>query len=446
MLLKHLFVLPTSHTPPLWTYPSPVWPDAQIDPDVLQKGFQKAIDLLPVVAARLVRKNGVLTLSTVNSKGAKLTICEVNCPMPSESAKSSAWNAYFESDIQPRFKEPYSRPLLSARLNLFRSTEGGGCALCVNFAHLLADGSSCLDFLKAWSYYCGKESGNQEWLPKQEPKVPLLSRSIPVDVIPKSKEDIAKYKDQRESFAQALHGTIATFKSLFLVDDYIDLRIKSKDLAELKQKWSAELEQSSKWVSSFEVLMTLLLALLMKTDGKTQLTYRAIVNIRERSQLAPKEYFGNALSYPQFQMNMNNNSLAECAFGFHEQLRMYLADESELNRPHFAAEYFKPLSHPIFILDRARYVQPFMRAATEGQPVVNSWIGFDWFGVDFGLNGTQPSFLRVASTFRSHRHVHTFPSSSNGDITIRIQMPPSKIEKFKSVLKDLGFADIVQPI
>lgn len=230
-------------------------------------------------------------------------------------------------------------------------------------------------------------------------------------------------------------------------DEVADFVLSAQDFAKLKQQMSAKLEKP-KWISSYEALMSLLLRALAIADGsadhKRKVTARSIANIRGRSPLASKEYFGNALSYPPFKFDSSRNiELSETAFAFHESLRQGLEDVEELNRSHVHAEKYLR-AHPMrtrWLLNRAGFASPFLQSVVNRQPVVNSWIGFDWFGMRFGSSET-PKFLKVSETFRHHRHIHAFPSNSQGDITVRMNISKKTMKKFRLALKELGVGEM----
>jgi hypothetical protein len=413
------------------------WKTKQIDPEVLKKGLQRTLDIFPIAASRLVPKQRLLSpisrvafsnliFSNVGSKGALLEVERVDESMPDEAAPSKSWNKYFVKHTFRRIAEPFGVPLLAARLTLFGNS---GCTLCVSVSHVLGDGAAIHHLLSTWSFCCGQAIGSEILLPSKAPSPPVLEREIPL--IDKWKKNPTA-RSGRVSKSRTVRAGAVLLTHL-KVDRVQDFRLDTSGLSEIKQTLSEKIEKP-KWISSYEAIMSVLLRALATADRRKQLSCRAIVNVRGRTTLFHPDYFGNALSYHKFTFE-NKGEVAETAFAFHESLRTGIQDSANLEHPHLEAEHVKYKGKLSNIWDRARWTQPFFASVLEGEPIINSWIGFDFFNMDFGLSGVKPDLLRVATSFRNHRHIHLYPISPNGDIAIRVQLPAHTMRAFKKALK-----------
>jgi len=419
-----------------------IWPSHQLNFDVLKAGLDELLERFPVAAGRLVRKNGQIRVSCKNSQGAALQFHQSSEKMPSPEAPSSAWTKYFVGSVHRAFRDPFNTALLGARLTTFTD---GGCVLCVNVAHCVADGAGIEALLQSWSHYCGKASEQTVLMPPQEPPAPVLDRSIPKELVPQAKEHVKKYHKERASYSSVVVTGLTLIAKYKRLDALKDFKLTAADLAVLKQELSEKLEKP-KWISSYEAIMSLILRSLAYADGRKSITCRCIVNIRGRSKLAPKEYFGNALTYHEVVVP-NEGAPSDTAFAFHEGLRSGLGDEEKLNLPHVAAEYFVNHKNEFnHTLSRARYVRPFFLSVSDGEPVVNSWLIFNFFNMDFGLSGQAATYMRVAPTFRQHRHVHMFPSSADGDIMLRMTLPPDTMERFIAALAHFNLDKVLKEV
>jgi len=420
-----------------------VFPDSHIDETALKTALEKTLDVFPVAASRLVGYTlyGHFQFSCVKSRGARLEFETVssshasNGKLPTETDPAKSWNRFFVKTTFRPLWVPKRMPLLSARLTTF---ESGGCVLAVSFAHVLADGAAILHFMKTWSHLCGLEAGASVMLPAEMPLQPVLDRSIQEKK--PSGMNVRHLRKEKYSNIRTLSTSVVLVTHM-KTDEMADFRLSVEHVARIKQTLSAQLEKP-KWISSYEAIMAVLLRALAMADRRKEMTCRAIVNIRGRTPLVPKEYFGNALSYHAFTFK-NEGEISTTAFEFHESLRAGLEQVDDLNRPHFAGKHFisDGLIKSKTILEHVGFTKPFFDSVSRGDPVVNSWVGFDWFNIDFGLGGTAPRFLRVATSFRNHRHVHVYPSNAEGEMMVRMQLPRRTMEAFRRAVDALGFAD-----
>lgn len=420
------------------------WKDKQLDANVLKQALDKTLDRFPIAAARIVPKHrhlspitkfafSELIFSNVGSKGALLEIQTVPEVMPKESAPSVAWNKYFPPHTFRILGEPFNIPLFAARLTKFSD---GGCCLCVSITHALADGAAILNIMSTWSYYCGVVNNSEVIFPKECPPSPVLTRAI---------EDLTEFTKDLPNVEPGIAGRYRTafgggiLNAHLISDTVVDFKLQTEDMAMIKQILSEKLEKP-KWISSYEAIMSVLLRSLATADKREVLSCRALINIRGRTKIAHKDYFGNALSYHKFTFN-NAGEISETAYAFHESLRGALQDPTSLEHSHLHAEYLKRNGGHSNAWDRARWTRPFFHSVWEGEPVVNSWVGFDLFNMDFGMNGVKPHFLRVATSFRNHRHIHLYPTTPDGDLAVRMQLSSSSMKRFKKALKDSGFGE-----
>jgi len=407
------------------------WPSKQLDENVVKAALIKTLDLFPIACSRVVSKTvgskSKLVFSNIGSQGAIFEVSRVNQTIPDGNKSSQAWTRHFSRHTSGMSGRPFNRPLLSARLTRFKD---GASALCVTFGHVLADGGGLLTFLKTWSNLCGEEINAEKRLPQERQPVPLIDRSEPVGNFTK----LPSHETAREDYFATL-SCVSKLVYHYFNSEMVDFKFTPEGVAKLKQRMSPSFKESQ-WVSTFEAVAAAVLRALAIAENEKEMTCRTIVNVRGRTDWAKPEYFGNALSYPVFSFP-SKGELGETALAYHDALRIALQNREELSYGHCQAQAWLNEADNPKTIHRLQWLRPFLRAAGRTEPVVNSWVGFGFFDLDFGLNGERPQTLRVGPTFRTSRHVHFFPSNLNGECTLRMLLPAATMEKFKKALKTL---------
>jgi shikimate O-hydroxycinnamoyltransferase len=416
-----------------------VFPNVQLSPDVLRRALAKTLDLFAPAASRIVRENGNfffsdLAFSCQDSPGAVFEFEQYAGDMPSEKAHANQWSRHFTESTFRFLSEPIGIPLFTARLTHFAD---GGSVLAVTIAHALADGSAIISFLQTWSHLCGLEANAEIVLPREMPIPPVIYRPLKINGLPNKKDS----RDLHNRFHTVRGGARALVMNT--TDAVVDFYLSKNDLAEFKRKLSEDIPKPE-WISSYEALMSALLRALATSERRGEMTCRAMINIRGRSHAAPLGYFGNAITFHRFKLK-NQGSVSETALAFHNSLRAALDDPDGLDQPHFAAERYLQKGAFRNMLDRSRWVT-FLTSLLYCHPIVNSWVGFDWFDLDFGTGGIQPSYMRVAPSFRHRRHIHVFPASRDGEVMIRMQLSNKTMNRFREALKDMGLSAIFKEV
>ena len=75
---------------------------------------------------------------------------------------------------------------------------------------------------------------------------------------------------------------------------------------------------------------------------------------------------------------------------------------------------------------------------SEDNCVINSWVGYPWLSVNFGLDSSKGAdYIRLPAFFRFRRHVHIYPKTDNA-FFLRMQLPKETMDRFKQSLNSCG--------
>jgi len=174
--------------------------------------------------------------------------------------------------------------------------------------------------------------------------------------------------------------------------------------------------------------------LLARASRVADMQGMSVVNLRGRSTLFPKDYFGVALGLHHVTVAANA-PLNQAALALHNSLRAGLADVSTMEKPMVLAEIYAPQKSSKYLgrLSRARAIPEFKVSLAAGVPMLNSWVGYSWLDVTFGT-GAKTQFMRVPPDFRVRRQIHIFPRAAN-EFQLRLQLPKAEMKRFMDELK-----------
>ena len=421
------------------------WKHHRLDFETLKQGLRRTLNRVPTAAGRVrASTKGSMVISNVSSDGCLLEF-QLAKRMPSEDASTAEWAAYGPGEpLIPM--EPIEVPLVTATLTHFSE---GGCCLFVRMSHLLTDGAGVVKFMQMWSWETAQVAVCSSPLPAQRPADLCCDHDLSskkANAPPLEKEDL----DLRLTLPQVLKF----FRLAFLTkatDDVADFEFDVQAMENLKKNAQRSLGEG-KWVSSYEAFMALALSCLAQAEGKSSIGTRAVVNIRGRSKLFDDNYFGVGLSVHEAEdIPTGTGCVADTAWALHESLRQGLKEMTKMEKVVLIPEHFQASSTSFLgsllggrelMADRARYLSVWDNCITKDLPVINSWVGYPWFELNFGLQGgpeaSRPDFMRVPPEFRFRRHVHLSPKSATV-YQLRMQLPKALMEKFRATFKASGF-------
>jgi hypothetical protein len=422
-----------------------VWKEKKLDFELLRQGLQRVLNRVPIAAGRVRAGARAMEVTTVGSEGVLFEF-QLAKTMPSEEDTADAWKTFGPpSPMIPL--EPIAVPLIHATLTHF---ESGGCSLFVRFSHLLTDGSGMVSFMHLWSWETALATNSDDALST------ALPSSSPSDVIcghqlrsGLDSSDLAqKDLDGRLTIAQTFKFMLS-FVRISVTDEVADFEFTLDQFNELKRTVQSNLSKDQ-WVSSYEAFMALVLKSLAKADGKSNIDTAAVVNIRGRSKLFPQNYFGVGLSVHEIKGLNTTESVAKTAFALHESLRNGLEEMTAMEKLVLIPEKWQAsnlgslgslLNGREGMLSRARYLTVWEKCISEDCTVINSWYGYPWLEINFGLLGgkeSRPNFMRIPKEFRFRRHIHLAPKSES-ILQLRMQLPSSTMSKFRSAFRETGF-------
>ena len=417
-----------------------VWKNRWIDFENLRIGMERTLNRIPAAAGRIiVGKNGGLEISNHNTEGCLLEFQERSGFLPSDDVGSNIWSKYgFSEPLIPL--EPFGRALISAKLTHFRD----GCSLFVNFSHVLTDGDAMVKFMQIWSWETGLASNSISILPKENPEeVDCDHRLRKIEGVPTEFDQ--KDYDKKLTLMQVLKF-MAKVPIITATDEVCDFEFSNEQWQATKNLVQKELGQKQ-WVSSYEAIMGVILKCLAEADGVDTIRGRVVVNIRGRSKLFPKNYFGCGLSAHEFENISTQEPPSKIAFALHESLRAGIEDMKEMEKLHLLPESIGAhkcgmigslLGGRLGMVERARYLSVWEKNISEDNCVINSWVGYPWLSVNFGLDSSKGAdYIRLPAFFRFRRHVHIYPKTDNA-FFLRMQLPKETMDRFKQSLNSCG--------
>lgn len=420
-----------------------VWKTEQLDFERLRMGLQRTLNRIPTAAGRIRAGKNRMMVSNVGSAGCLLEL-QKDKRMPDEDAHSSAWCKYGVLEpIIPR--EPIDVPLVTATLTHF---DEGGSSLYVRFSHVLMDGASMVAFMQMWSWETGLAHYSAETLkhtlPAQSPPQPECSHALPAKDIPLSTVDL----EQRLTLFRTLRFFAMVCYNR-VMDEVADFEFTLESWDELKRSVQQNLPKGS-WVSSYEAFMGLVLQSMAKAEKRETYEARAVVNIRGRSPLFCKEYFGVGLSVHKMEGLPVDDNASTTAHAIHKSLREALKDTTEMEKLVKLPEAFGAIDTGLMgrlldgrerAIDRARFLAVWENCIAENKCVINSWVGYPWLEMNFGMEGgkaSRPNYMRVPPEFRFRRHIHIAPVSETR-FQLRMQLPAALMADFRRELAASGF-------
>ena len=217
------------------------------------------------------------------------------------------------------------------------------------------------------------------------------------------------------------------------INHVADFRMSMRAYEAVKKRVSASLPKGQ-WVSSYEALMGTLLHALALADGTSDVRVRAVINMRGRSSLVPKDYFGCAIAAPAFTFK-RPDSPTDTAAALHDSLRATLEDTRALDAFHAVPE--RAGLHANYMLKSTRHVglKQWYDCVSRGTPLLNSWLAYDFLDLDFGC-GARPSGMRVPSSFRFTRQIWAAALSAE-ELCVRVELEPSTMARFKAICRTL---------
>jgi len=413
--------------------------DEILDVDGLKNGMQEAINRIPVYAGR-IRKFQKVPQFRITLEGSKGAFLEIRDAKPNESVPETAsnpgtnsWSPFFFATKDVLFESTSSDPGVSARVVFFR--EENITILTTSFTHSFGDGDAITLFLNTWSHFCGGPNP----LPGKEPPLPVLDRSVKFD------EAILETVQDRE--VRLSSSELSTVPTAAIVNAFrtviLDFTIKIGEVKAMKDKVGAMLPEG-KWVSSYEVMMAMLLKLLHIADygkkaGSRTITTRILTNTRSRNNIDVANYIGNALAFVPLNIpataHSSGNWLADTALFIHDSLRKQLGEKDKLDEIHYQFESQVRKGALGGAISRLALTRPFYLHLLTTLSVCNSWLGYNWFDVTFSGSG-KPSLMHVPKSF-SMRRMNFVAPRTPFEVLVRMHLSKARAARFKRAVEEL---------
>ncbi|CAK9048436.1 Uncharacterized protein SCF082_LOCUS26985, partial [Durusdinium trenchii] len=417
-----------------------------LDVQHLVKGLELTLERFPIMAGGVVRdpKSKRYKVVMEGSKGVCLQVRSSSLPPPEHAEDPSvlSWDKFFPPEADGGFKEPSQRAALRASVTLF--PEYNTSIICLGFVHCVTDGEALVNVLHTWSYLTSQIAG-VEPRPAKLPKLPILDRRIdfPHELLSSIKRNRSK-ELERKIPTWEIFKVVKALVTDLPKSEICDFRLNNEDLKEFKNMVSAELPEG-KWVSSYEVIMAILLRLRAAADRKSlkpsKIKFRTLVNSRGRGEFSPPGYFGNALAYVPITIPLSCQTdperwVGDTALFLHEKLRAKLKDGAMLDRIHGVFEdALLNQGMNDGLLSRASFNRPWALALL-GSPITNSWASYPMLDINFG--SPEPAMLmRVPRGFTWLNHLFMCPRTKD-EMFIRVHVRPGRGKYLRRFISELG--------
>lgn len=411
----------------------------------LQDGLQATIDRFPIMAGRLQKFNEGKPYRIVleKSQGCPLTFRTRRWAPPEskETPKASSWNKFFAAPVKDElFETDSSVPPFVAHVTWLPAHEH--TILTVSFVHVFMDGSAISHFLNTWSHFAGIAAGVSP-LPAQAPPLPDLNRECSFDqnILDEVHDNMGKEQDGPMSVLQVVKflRAWAVLRFRAVRGDFVLDMDKVKNL---KDEVSETLPPNT-WVSTYEVMMAILLKLLHEADfgaeaEKYPINTRILVNARGRGNLDSQYYVGNSLAYVAIHIEPEDHSargpgpnawLAKTALRIHSELRPKMKDKNLLDRLHYVYEDgVNNRGAMRNVVTRLAWIKPWLINSFTTDSVCNSWLGYNWFEANFGGH-TTPYLMYVPKSF-SQRRMNFISPRTETEVLVRMHLHKSKLRRF----------------
>ncbi|RKP25026.1 transferase [Syncephalis pseudoplumigaleata] len=319
-------------------------------------------------------------------------------------------------------------PLLGIKLTRFANNSG--VAICVSRHHYLADGHSCMSFIKNWAATV-----------RGELKLPFPMgddrRLLRLDPKPSEEEQRQSFRQQQKQHQPDFQpGSNATVNKGVIVQFTTDKlqALKADAIASL-----SDAEKEAGWLSTMDAIIMLVWRATVRARMAAKdrsFTCMTMVNMRDKYPALPVNYYGNASNQALFTMSadeLTNSSLGRMAVMHRQEI---LASRSHtMQQWLMQADITSKTSLP----ERVVKWTPFV------DYLVTDWSKFGFYTVDFGEG--RPTYCRRFTTqFRRIGCILDMPPASDGSPTgleLSLGVEETSYERFCNDKELLAYGTIV---
>lgn len=402
--------------------------ETKLDIPILKQGLREALTLYPVVAGRLDMSNNVYCIrSTDGVLFQTRNENESQAPRPQDSAK--IWKNQRLLRLRPpwiRSKIDSTTPLCEVQITYYDKENVS--MLAIFFNHCLGDANAAYNFIKTWSICCDKLSYIDV---KDELIVPQAQgqRTLPQKVVHPTKTAFKFWIINKfVIFLNCIAYLVRELCRFTLVG--VEFKIPLDKLAKYKNK-IAQNSKEVEWVSSYEVIMgAAATALAFATNRKT-LFLPIVINMRERTSLYKRNFFGNCVqtfinTMPKIHLgdHLSHNEIVSVTEQLHNWIRSTIdkgdAMVNEADHSNVREAGLKNLNYIIayLLLGKGYFL--------------NSWTNNPWLSMSMG-SGKQASAM---GNFGSEGLCIMLCPSTVAEYRLFIPVYPSQASKLLSFIEE----------
>lgn len=430
--------------------------DALLDTDTLRRSLVQTLEQFPATTGRLDTSESIHCIR--GNDGIMWTVHECLFNAPDSNSSISEWMRANTAHQRSGLMSPTAdEPLLFIQVSLFPHQQ---CTILgLTFCHGLGDALSYFNFVKAWGFNFRRAQDGVDNIGNTNTagvptKIPVLcmenARIIPPLTTPEPCP-----KKEFSSNPLGVYKILFRLPHLFwstASSSVIEFRIDMMELRKIKGNICSRLSSdagnvssSTRWVSSYEVIMAMLCHALSFANNrlqKSQFGIRVIVNQRPSSPHYELHHFGNAtwMSEPDLiQVPLHGLDtikddrfvwLDDSVYNLHKQLRAFISSQ---NQDYSAwSRWMEKLRG----LPKGSRIW-MVHLDSVGRPenfVFNSWACYPWFQeIEMG-KGLMPSAMCLPESFVAPDMATIWPCNRVGDLTLRMRLSSTELRHFLHVI------------